>query len=121
MTQALLIIDMQRACLATPRFQVDQVIANINRLANHFRANNKPVIFIQHQDASAEFSVQAFRRRGERECRRERRSHDHRRPRHDSARAVSRSAMRRLIVSRLSCAFLPRASPSRIFARPREK
>lgn len=57
MTQALLIIDMQRACLATPRFQVDQVIANINRLANHFRTHNKPVIFIQHQDASAEFSA----------------------------------------------------------------
>lgn len=57
MRQALLIIDMQRACLATPRFQAAQVIANINQLASHFRANNKPVIFIQHQDGSAEFSA----------------------------------------------------------------
>ena len=42
-------------------------------------------------------------------------------PRWRSARRTSRSASRCAIVARLSCAFLPRHTPSATFARPRVK
>lgn len=54
--------------------------------------------------------------RGQRGEKRQRR--DHRRPLTDTARAVSRSTIRRLSVSRLSCCFLPLPSASATFACP---
>lgn len=55
---ALLIIDMQKGSFtaATPRHDTAGVVSRINDLANIFRAQNLPVIFIQH-DGSKE---QAF-------------------------------------------------------------
>ena len=48
--KALLIIDMQKGSFTpeTPRFDAENVIHRINQLSEHFRANNEPVIFIQH-------------------------------------------------------------------------
>ena len=50
--QALVIIDMQVACIAgqRPRHDIDQVIEHINRAAAACRNQGTPVIHIQHQD-----------------------------------------------------------------------
>ena len=48
--KCLLVIDMQKISFSplTPRYNADLVCANINRLSAHFRKNNDPMIFIQH-------------------------------------------------------------------------
>ena len=48
--KALLVIDMQKGSFteATPRFDTDGVVSRINGLAQRLRAENQPVIFIQH-------------------------------------------------------------------------
>ena len=48
--KALLVIDMQKGSFTpkTPRFDTDGVTARINKLADLFRQNDWPVIFIQH-------------------------------------------------------------------------
>ena len=48
--KALLVIDMQKGSFTpkTPRFDTEGVVARINTLAEMFRAQNLPVIFIQH-------------------------------------------------------------------------
>jgi nicotinamidase-related amidase len=53
--KALLIIDMQKGSFTqtNPRFDAEGVVKRINTLAEKFRQNNLPVIFIQH-DGSKE-------------------------------------------------------------------
>jgi nicotinamidase-related amidase len=53
---ALLIIDMQKGMFTkeTPRFQSDQIISNINSIANVVRSINAHVIFIQHDGIKEE-------------------------------------------------------------------
>lgn len=48
--KALLVIDMQKGSFTpkTPRFDADSVIKRINKLASILRAQNQPVIYIQH-------------------------------------------------------------------------
>ena len=53
--KALLIIDMQKGSFTpiNPRFDAEGVVKRINALAEKFRHNNLPVVFIQH-DGSKE-------------------------------------------------------------------
>ena len=48
--KALLIIDMQKTSFTpkTPRYDTEGVVRRINLLSDHFRKNNDPVIYIQH-------------------------------------------------------------------------
>ncbi len=48
--KALLIIDMQKGSFIpeTPRYNAENVIDRINLLSAHFRNNDEPVVFIQH-------------------------------------------------------------------------
>lgn len=48
--KALLIIDMQKGSFTpkTPRYDTNGIIERINKIASFFRANNLPIIFIQH-------------------------------------------------------------------------
>lgn len=53
--KALIVIDMQKGSFTeeTPRYDTEEVIDRINKLAAKFRNENSPVIFIQH-DGTAE-------------------------------------------------------------------
>ncbi len=46
--EALIIIDMQVGCFASPRYDSENVINKINKLIDRFRFNKDPIIFIQH-------------------------------------------------------------------------
>jgi nicotinamidase-related amidase len=49
MMDALVIIDMQNGCFSlTPRFDKNGIVQRINTLAEYFRRNGKPVIYVQH-------------------------------------------------------------------------
>lgn len=53
---ALLIVDMQNACFDdADRYQKEDVIKNINRLADRFRTLDAPVIHIQHEESEGTF------------------------------------------------------------------
>jgi nicotinamidase-related amidase len=61
--KALLVIDMQKGSFTanTPRFDTDGVVRRINELASIFRAQNYPVIFIQHDGTgTGEFEKNAW-------------------------------------------------------------
>ena len=60
MKQALLVIDMQTAWLASPRYDKDGVIARINQLSQYCRDTGTPVIFVRHIDADAPKNSQAW-------------------------------------------------------------
>jgi nicotinamidase-related amidase len=47
---ALIVIDMQRGVVADA-FEVDRVVANINALVDKARAEDVPVVWVQHSDA----------------------------------------------------------------------
>ncbi len=56
--KALLVIDMQKGSFTskTPRFEAEGVVQRINELASIFRAQNYPVIYVQHDGTgSGEF------------------------------------------------------------------
>lgn len=55
--KALLIIDMQRICFKTPRYNSDQVTERIKLLANAFRQNGDLVIFIQHNGTKENYCL----------------------------------------------------------------
>lgn len=50
----LIVIDMQEALFRTPRFNSDEVIANINRIAGMVRNNGGHVIYIRHNGTADE-------------------------------------------------------------------
>ncbi len=54
---ALLVIDMQKGSFTpeTPRFDTEGVVSRINQLAAMFRAQNLPVIYIQHDGTGSGF------------------------------------------------------------------
>lgn len=43
--------------LHTPRFDAENVITRINRVSLHFRAQGKPVVFIQHDGTKENFLI----------------------------------------------------------------
>lgn len=53
----LLIIDMQQGLFEQPRHQDAQVIANVNRLADHVRAQAGRVIYVQHEEPGSELAL----------------------------------------------------------------
>lgn len=57
--KALLVIDMQKLSFIpeTPRYDTNGVIERINHLANFFRENGNPVIFIQHDGSKDGFCI----------------------------------------------------------------
>lgn len=52
--QVLLVVDMQKALFATPRFDAQTVVANINRVAAAIRRSAGRVIYVQHNGSAAE-------------------------------------------------------------------
>jgi nicotinamidase-related amidase len=59
MTQALLIIDVQRALFNAPPhpFEAEQVVQRINQVAQRARSAGAPVVIIQHERAKGPMSV----------------------------------------------------------------
>ena len=52
--EVLLVVDMQKALFATPRFNAQTVVSNINRLGAAIRRNAGRVIYVQHTGTAAE-------------------------------------------------------------------
>lgn len=53
---ALVVVDMQVACIdQVSRYQINSVAEAINQLSGQFRKANRPVIHIQHEQASGDF------------------------------------------------------------------
>ena len=53
--EALLIIDMQKGCFETPRYDRAGTAERINKVSAHFRKEGKPVVFIQHDGSKEDY------------------------------------------------------------------
>ncbi len=56
---ALLVIDMQRGVVGNA-YDIDRVVANINRLVDKARSENVPVIWVQHSDDEMPSGTEAW-------------------------------------------------------------
>lgn len=53
----LLIIDVQKGCFLTPRYNTETLLLNINKLIGFFREAQKPIIFIKHNGEKEKYML----------------------------------------------------------------